>query len=324
MPDPAPAFLGLVRFGAGDGCPCSSVSGGWRVVQGRKIHQGWPYYIEDGALNACLSLDAYGPALADWAGSRAMDRWSGLSTGSPILTPSGTLGWSASGARAIDASNFGGGSLVLGSVYTFAALQEDCLKILDSPLAHPIGLAERRFHVARVAEAATSAVPTAPFNVTGYVDEWAPRNHFSGQANCVPAYPVIPGPVDGRIVVLEEPGRAFTTPNRWDIRTEYLRHSYASRERLWVGTQGFFSVTRSIRRLTWFSSEEVLASSPREYFFNQAGWLVVDSGAIADAWESYATTTAVYGYAEVRVGDRPPSGVAYTTITGPGAGGSSC
>lgn len=321
MPDPA--FIGLVRFGAGAGCPCSSVSGGWRVVQARKIHQGWPYYIEDGAMNACLNLDAYGPALTDWAGARVMDRWTGLSSGSPVLTPSGTFGWSASGARALDAANFGGGSLVLGSVYSFAGLQEDCLAILNSPVAHPIGLAERRFHVARVAEVETSAVVTAPFNVSGYLDEWAPRNHFAGQAHCVPAYPVVPGPVDGRIVVLEEPGRGFTS-TRFDIRTEYKRHAFASRERLWIGTQGYFSVTRSVRRLAWFGGEEVLASYPRQYFLNQSGWLVVDSGALPDAWEPFATPTSIYGYAEVRIGDVPPSGVGYTTLIGPGSGGTSC
>lgn len=324
MPDPV--HLGLVRFGAGTGCPCSNVTGAWRVVQAVKIQQGWPYYLEDGALNACLTLSPYGPDLTGYGSTRAMDRWSGLSTGSPLTTRSEDFDWVAAGARAIDSVGGAGGALLLTDPYTFGQLQADCATVLDSPDAHPIGLAERTFHVARVAETGTSSQVTAPITAAGYLDVWAPPGHFVGEPQCETYNPaLIPGPVDGRIVVASGSDPRFSgSSTQFDLITTYKRGRSCVRERLWIGMRGYFSVTRSVRRGTWFSGEEVLASSPKEYFFNQAGWLVVDSGAFDDAWESAATVFEIRQYAAVRIGDVPPAGVGYTTISGPGGGGATC
>lgn len=324
MPDPG--YLGLIRWGAGAGCPCAAVSGAWRVVQAYKVHQGWPYYQEDGALNACLTLSPYGPEMASYGSTRSMDRWTGLSTGAPLLTPSGDFDWLPAGARAIDIISGAGGSLLLTDPYTLATLQADCATILDHPSAHPIGLAERTVHAARVAETATSAQVTAPFNVAGYTDAWAPARHFLGQDQCVPYIPaLVPAPVDGRIVVASAHDPRFGASNTvFDLRTAYRRSDHCRRERLWVGAQGFFSVTRSIVRATWFGGEEVLAGPSVEYFYNQSGWLVVDSGAIPDAWEPYGATLQIQGTATVRLGVAPPSGTPYTTVSGPGGGAASC
>lgn len=324
MPDPG--YLGLVRFGAGTGCPCSNVTGAWRVVRAVKIQQGWPYYLEDGALNACLTLSPYGPDLTGYGSTRAMDRWSGLSTGSPLTTRSEDFDWVAAGARALDSVGGAGGTLLLTDPYTFGQLQADCATILDSPEAHPIGLAEQAMHVARVAETASSAAVTAPYTVSGYSDEWAPARHFAGEPQCLTYAPaLVPGPVDGRIVVAIEAGANHTGSNtQFDLSSTYKRGRSCVRERLWIGRRGFYSVTRSVRRAVWFGAEEVLASSPTEYFYNQSGWLVVDSGAFDDAWESAATTAEIRQYAVVRIGAVPPAGVGYTTISGPGGGGSSC
>lgn len=324
MPDPT--FLGLVRFGAGTGCPCGTVTGAWRVVQAVKIHQGWPYYQEDGALNACLTLSPYGVDLASYGGTRAMDRWSGISSGSPLSTRSEDFSWVAAGARAIDSVGAAGGSLLLTDPYTFSQLQADAAAILDSSEAHPIGLAERTFHVARVAETASSCEVTAPILEAGYTDIWAPARHFSGEPQCetyVPA--IVSGPVDGRIEVASGADPRFSgSSTQFDLRTTYKRHRSCQRERLWIGRRGFFSVTRSVRRQTWFSGEEVLASEATAYFYNQGGWLVVDSGAFDDAWESAGIQFEIRQYAEVRIGAVPPAGVGYTTISGPGGGGASC
>jgi hypothetical protein len=316
-----PEYIGKIRFGAGPGCPCEALEG-WRVVQAVKVHQAWPYYQDDGNMNCWLQLtsDGFGAA----SGVRLLDPWTGLSSGGPLVLPSGDFAYAnAENGTFIPLVDSGTSERIgghsLSERYSLAALEAHADIIHGNLAAHPLTLAPGRDYIAAVAETETSYRTITPQTVGGLMDAWAPTRHSAGEPDCVP-YGLVPAPVDGRVVVSRGPGGR--TPPQWHLQATYKRGSRYTRDRLLVGHTGYYSIE------TWVAGglfgQTIFVAPILTWYRHKGGWLDIYAPHIPVGLEPQAEYFLIASAATVTLGGQPPGGVPVTETQGFGGGGGGC
>lgn len=332
---PNPTFLGLVKFGAGNGCACGGPLQGWRKIRAWKGQHGWPL-LGLAEFGAYLRQEVSGEGAGSFVATRVIDRQTGLSSGAPFVwIPGDEPRFPADGnfllesegnaypiARITDEGTYQRtGRISISDQYTFSDLKGDLETILNSleasPLVHPAGSvtmvarseADEGIGRALVVSGSTSAV------------FFAPRGRFLGNRECrtrmfevtVPGPPAKPsGAIYTRAGGTEWDIESQNTATRtYKLRTTYLRGgdgrqgSY-SKERGFLSFSGFLSV-RDV--LTWGGFQETtLIDTGKVYFRNVGPYMDIPSPDIPDSLER---GLPMHFIRTIKLGDNPPGGIGY-------------
>lgn len=338
-----PQYLGrVVLGGGGPGCPCEQGAFTYRIVRAVKAHHGWPgYSTEATSHRQYLRLTPRGSRLSSYGGARVIDRLTGRSTGSPLITPIDISFRAPAGSWATinttDPFTYepDGSGIDLSGEYTLGELQGDVDAMLGDVAHHPVLLPD--FGTIRIRRLETASRPQYASDVSSAASPenlWTPLQRF----NRPTLTGAIVSGVEGDTFELEHPLRAkrYTPETRTLIlRSVFRRGTDYMRERAIVRISGPYStqVRRMVDLPGWLAGG-LVSVEPVEYWTHRGGWLDIYSPHIG-AGQAFAGAqhpsevenwTPVSAWVDIRVGDRPTAGepVRETIGFGGGGGGAGC
>lgn len=333
-----PEFLGFVRFGVGDGCPCASPED-LRIVQAFKVHHGWHGFtgqVSDEFLFKCYLTLTPGAGFGGES-ARSISRLTGLSSGSglsrdPGYSADGTSHFAAFHGSYTDAAppyTVHEGTIDLSSEYAFATLKADADDILFSVDGHPAGFADNTFNQVRRKETKTGgayfgsllygSMPTASGSSRTYTEPW----RFAGGS---PATWWGGGTVDGGVDVqaaITDPEGSRLVSGRYFLLSVYRRMNFYTRERAFIPCAGFYSSQTVVQVDNGFGGWTDISDTGKVYWYHSGAYINVAAPHVPDAQESagdlgYGASKVVRVLFWIDPTDTPPGGTGYGTSSSAG------
>lgn len=337
-----PEFLGFVRFGVDEGCPCAS-PGDLRIVRAFKVHHGWNGFAgqaSDEFLYKCLLTLTPGTG---WSGesARVIARLTGLSSSgvlsrNPGYSADGSSHFAAFHGSYTDAAppfTVHEGSVDLSSEYTFSTLKADADDILFSVDGHPAGFADDTFNQVRRKETKTGgdyfgvadygSMPTA----SGAARTYTEPGRFAGGS---PTTWWGGGTVDGSIDVqsaITDPEGSRLVSGRYFLLSVYRRMNFYSRERAFIPCSGFYSSQTVVQVDNGFGGWTDISDTGKLYWYHSGSYINVAAPHVPDAQEAagdlgFGASKPVRVLFWIDPTDVPPGGTGYgnSSTAGQGSG----
>lgn len=329
-------FLGLIRFGVDDDCPCATPASSV-VVRAWKQHQGWNGFDSSGGTFAAYLTATPAGALFGGAGARTINRLTGASSGSYLdVNPGG----SKTGSSTYDVGDFLltnpdppyddiTGTVTLSSPYTLSTIQADVDDILADAAAHPAGMADGTWNIARRAEVVSSTTGSFPES-SGFLRRYLAHYRFPGDADHETWWDAS-STVDGAIAVSDETDPFVdhysadadrvegTGGSIYKIVTGWKKGAWYYRERAFIPCTGYYSARQYVTVANGGGGETLISSTSKTYFYHAGGYVDVRSPHLSAGDEDAGSYGGAFDlFREVRVylyiqrSDTPPGGTSYT------------
>ena len=308
-----PTFLGKIRFGAKDGCPCVPIGvggydGGASIFYEKQHHSfqfqptGVQYVPNSAWRSLATSGDFFGPyttAEGDHVGSMLgtwiLDRKTGRSNRGSWFLRGGEYLVSSTPTTAeyfyhgnpdlnpfdVDRS----GTIRLGTPYTIDQLNEDVQALMDSPASSVWLVPPEKSLRVRLAEIGP---------IRGRIEPWFDENYVDG------------GPCTGKVLVTEEPADFVFRQNVGGVRTFFKWSASMVRQRILVPVEGYFSTFLTTQWDLGLGPDLPRVVEPKRYWYTQPGRLQFDSPVIT-AEEAGLPYANIYKILNITLGDMPPS-----------------
>lgn len=329
-------FLGLIRFGVDDDCPCSATSESV-VVRAIKRHQGWNgFHSSDGTFGAYLVATPSGD-LFSGEGVRTIARGTGASSGTPLsLNPggdavTGTTYQSGSFELTDPDPPYGttSGGITLSSLYTLGQIQADVDDILADASAHPAGMADGSYNLARVAETETDTAGSYP-DSSGLTRTYLAAYRFPGESGHETWWgdTTVDGSIDIAAGETDPFADTYSTDadrteegdhNAYKIVTGWKKGSWYYRERAFVPATGYYSAQTIVTVEDGLGGEDLVSESAITYFYHSGAYVDVRSPHLDAGYEDEGeygtgldTFRVVKVYLWIRRSHTPPGGTPYT------------